>query len=85
MEGTSTANKSGPRGIGLYLLKNFIVSNRGQLFIVSGKESYEVTSKGERTLQLQHPFPGTIVTVAFNLQDSSFYTVNNQEIVEIQF
>ncbi len=85
MEGTTTAGDSGPRGIGLYLIESFIQSNKGQLYIVSGKETYEVTTKGRRTLELPHPFPGTIVTLAFNLKDSSFYNVHEEEIVEIQF
>lgn len=85
MEGTSTADKYEPRGIGLYLIQQFIKSNHGQFFIVSGKDAYEINNKGERFRQLELPFPGTIVTLAFNLSDSSFYTVKNQEIVEIQF
>lgn len=84
-EGTSTANQKGPRGIGLYLIKNFIKSNHGRLYIVSGNTTYEIQNNSERYKKVNPPFPGTIVTLAFNLGDSSFYMTQNQEIVEIQF
>lgn len=83
--GTSTAMDSGPRGIGLYLIKRFIEANKGLLYIVSGNEAFEVTSSGSKTSRLIHPFPGTIVTLAFNLNDTSFYSAYAQGNVEIQF
>lgn len=85
MEGTSTANETAPRGIGLFLIRSFILANCGQLYIVSGKEGYEITGKGERFVQIEQPFPGTIVTLAFNLNDHRFYTMENLEIEEIHF
>ena len=69
----------------MFLIKGFILSNCGQLYIVSGQEGYEITRKGERFVQLEQPFPGTIVTLAFNLNDRQFYTVGNLETEEIHF
>lgn len=79
-KGTSTANKNGPRGIGLYLIKDFIKLNMGRLYIVSGSEMYEIVNGLERYIKLRYPFHGTIVTLAFNLKHSSC-----RETVEIQF
>lgn len=84
-EGTSTSDSNLPRGIGLFLIKQFIQSNDGQLCIISGTENYEFSSHGERYVTLDKPFPGTIVTLAFNLNDSSFYTMENLNNTEIHF
>lgn len=84
-EGTTTSNTDSPRGIGLFLIKQFIQSNRGKLCIISGAENYEFSSHKERYIKLSSTFPGTIVTLAFNLSDSSFYSMSNTDYTEIQF
>ena len=84
-EGTTTSDTDSPRGIGLFLIKQFIQSNKGKLCIISGEENYEFSSHKERYIKLTSPFPGTIVTLAFNLSDSSFYSMSNADYTEIQF
>lgn len=84
-EGHTTVDEDGPRGIGLSLIKSFVTSNKGELYIVSGKNTYEKTRKGERCLELEYSFPGTIVTLAFNLKDTSAYFMMDGTIQEILF
>ena len=57
----------------------------GQIYIISGNDCYELSSRGERYQKLSKPFPGTIVTLGFNLSDSSFHSIVNSPFEEIQF
>lgn len=84
MQGTTTSSEAGPRGIGLYLIKNFIQENQGKIIIVSGQECYEFSSYRECYQRLEYPFPGTIVTLAFNLRNTSVYA-SGSEKMEIIF
>lgn len=84
-EGHTTSDDDGPRGIGLSLIKNFIALNKGCFYIVSGKNIYEITKKGERYFEMEASFPGTIVTLAFNLRDDAAYYMEAGSIQEIQF
>lgn len=85
LEGTSTSDSSMPRGVGLFLIKQFMEKTDGQIYIISGKDCYELSSRGERYQKLNKPFPGTIVTLGFNLSDSSFHSIVNSPFEEIQF
>lgn len=84
-EGHTTLDEDGPRGIGLSLIKSFISLNKGCFYIVSGKNAYEITQKGERYVELKSSFPGTIVTLAFNLKDDAIYYMDSGMIQEIEF
>lgn len=76
--GHSTKIFDEPRGLGLYLLSHFINLNKGELYIVSGEEAFEQNTLGKRYKQLSNPFPGTIVTMAFNLTDQSSYCLESE-------
>ena len=52
----------------------------GELYIVSGEEAFEQNHYGKRYKQLSISFPGTIVTMAFNLTDESSYHLTNEII-----
>lgn len=83
--GNTTRLAGTPGGLGLSLLRDFIELNNGKLYIVSGNETYEKTGNGDRHLYMQHSFPGTIVTVAFNLLDESTYHMTSENLSEIIF
>lgn len=83
--GNSTINDGSPRGLGLSLIQSFVKLNKGQFFIISENETYEITSKGERYDIMKNVFPGTIVTLAFNLNDTAMYVMENEVSPEIQF
>lgn len=82
--GNTTRQVDTPGGLGLSLLCEFIELNNGRLYIVSGNETYEQNGKDNRHMYMEHSFPGTIVTVAFNLLDDSMYRMNS-ELPEIVF
>ena len=83
--GNTTRLAGAPGGLGLSLLRDFIELNNGRLYIVSGNESYEKSGKKSKHKYMKHPFPGTIVTVAFNLSDESVYQMNSESFTEIIF
>lgn len=77
--GNTTRRSDSPGGLGLYLLSEFINLNNGELYIVSGNETFEQTPRGSRYKNLDYSFPGTIVTMAFNLNDSNSYYLTDEK------
>lgn len=76
--GNSTRITETPGGLGLSFLEDFIRLNKGKLYIVSGNETYERIGRDPKIKYMQHPFPGTIITVAFNMSDSSSYSMASE-------
>lgn len=83
--GNTTRTLNTPGGLGLSLLQNFITLNRGEMYIVSGNETYEIKGPQERHMYMKHHFPGTIVTVAFNLSDTMAYHMQTENFSDIIF
>lgn len=83
--GNTTRLAETPGGLGLSLLRDFIGLNNGRLYIVSGNETYEKNGNKERHKYMHHSFPGTIVTMAFNLLDNSIYCMTSEKLPEIIF
>lgn len=85
-KGNTTLNNNGPRGIGLFLIKNFITSTNGYFCIVSDNEMYEIRSNNDgKFFKLKYTFPGTIVTIAFNIQDNVTYNNIKDDVIPIKF
>lgn len=83
--GNTTRLTDTPGGLGLSLLRDFIELNEGELFIVSGNETYEKKRDSARHMYMESSFPGTIVTVAFNLSDDAMYSMASENLSEIVF
>lgn len=83
--GNTTFDIGRPRGLGLSLVKDFIILNNGCFYIVSGSETFEISKGKERYLCMENSFPGTIVTIAFNLKDTASYYMKSELIPTIQF
>lgn len=83
--GNTTSIGETPRGIGFTLIKEFVNLNNGSLYIVSKDETYEIARKKERYKKLDYPFPGTFVTVGFNLNDDAIYFLKSETNNTIQF
>lgn len=83
--GNSTIIGNTPRGIGFTLIKEFVNLNSGCFYIVSKDETYEINRQKERFLKLDYPFPGTFVTVGFNLRDDAVYFLESETNNTIQF
>lgn len=81
--GNSTRQTGSPGGLGLYLLSDFIKMNKGELFIVSGNETFEQTNRGVRCRYLDFAFSGTIVTMAFNIADDSSYCLTSEKELDL--
>lgn len=83
--GNSTSLSQKPRGIGLSLIKDFVSLNKGEFYIFSNDETYEIRRTKERFKKLNYPFPGTVVTIGFNLHDKAIYYLDSGTYDTIQF
>ena len=79
MKEGNTVRKGNPGGLGLTLLKEFIRKNDGRLIVVSDKGSWELSSeKGERYMEHETSFPGTLVTIIVNTEDPKAYRLSSE-------
>ena len=85
MEGNTTSANGPSEVLGLSIIQDFISLNEGALYIISEQETYELYAGKERYKKLDYPFPGTIVTVGFNLNDTTSYRFMSEENSTIQF
>lgn len=70
-----TTKKDISGGIGLAILREFVVQNRGSLQIISNDGYYQLGINGENTGLFNTEFPGTIVTMKFNTNDYTSYGI----------
>lgn len=85
LDGNTTSTDNAPRGIGLTIIRDFFRFNNGNFCIVSGSHTFEILNTKERFKTLDYPFPGTIVTVGFNLRDTTSYYLASEQDITIQF
>lgn len=69
----TTKRGSVPGGLGLKLLGEFIDLNGGCIQIVSDSGYWKRENRTTTTMPLEHPFPGTVVTVEINTADTNSY------------
>lgn len=74
----NTTKQDIPGGIGLALLKEFVICNRGRLQIVSLDGFYELSSRGETKAFFEGEFPGTIVNLQFKTNDQNNYRIKGE-------
>lgn len=65
-------------GIGLALLKEFIIKNKGKMQIISDDGFYQFDSHGEQMQLFIGSFPGTIVNLQFRTNDNSSYVLKSE-------
>lgn len=73
---TKTGNISG--GLGLSIIMEFIQRNKGKIQIVSSDGFWEYRKGMMETKLFSHLFPGTIVTIEFNLEDKNSYQLKEE-------
>jgi len=73
---TKTENHSG--GLGLKLIKEFIILNNGILQIVSANGVWELNRGKVFTYEIFVDFPGTFVNLVFNLKDKQQYFLSEE-------
>lgn len=62
-----------PGGLGLGILKDFIVMNGGRLLVASHNEFWELNFGGIVEASLEYPFPGTMVVMEICTSDTNSY------------
>lgn len=73
---TKTENHSG--GLGLKLIKEFIQLNNGIMQIVSAEGVWELNRGVNMLYEMNCDFPGTIVNLIFNLNDTKSYYLTSE-------
>jgi len=76
-EGHST-KKDKLGGLGLKLIKSFVMLNKGKVQIVSRYGFYEFSCSGETFSKLDHDFPGTCVNIEINTNDPYGYALQSE-------
>lgn len=77
IEGNTTKENTG--GLGLSLLKEFIELNKGALHLVSAGGFVEYANGKFNYHNLDKVFPGTIVNIKFNFNDSKRYLMSSEK------
>lgn len=73
LEDKHTTKQSVTGGIGLALLKEFVLKNKGTLQIVSDRGFFQLDNNGENAQLLPSSFPGSIINIRFKTNDTSNY------------
>lgn len=76
LPGNSTKIDSAPGGLGISMLLDFLRLNKGVFTLISGNEILEISDREERFEIFNQSFPGTIVSITFNLMDDFSYILN---------
>jgi len=72
-EGNTTKSGNKPGGMGLKLLKDFILINGGKIQIASRQGFYQFAGGNEEFIKLASDFPGTTVNLEINTKDDHIY------------
>jgi len=79
MEGNNTTKVGQiPGGLGLKLLREFIIMNQGRIQIVSDKGYWELSGGKASTRSFLNPFPGTTVNIEINTADTNSYCLSSE-------
>lgn len=82
---TKPKSENIPGGLGLKIICDFARLNKGKVQIISSDGCWQLSHEKEEFLVLDYPFPGTLVNLEFNLDDQSFYYLENETPEEIIF
>ncbi|MDR1285425.1 MAG: hypothetical protein LBJ88_04410 [Campylobacteraceae bacterium] len=69
---------TGEGGLGLYLLQELILKSKGELEIISNDGYYQIKDGKENLLDFNKVFNGTIISIGFNTDDSSYYSLRSE-------
>lgn len=81
-EYNTTKRDNIPGGLGLKLLREFIDLNEGYLQIVSDAGYWRRRSRRTTSMRLEHPFPGTVVSVEINTADQNSYSLSSEHTAD---
>lgn len=77
-EGNTTKTGCHPGGLGLKLIKDFIVLNNGKLQIVSRHGFYQFSAHGENVTKMKNDFPGTCMNIEIKTSDTCQYCLKSE-------
>ena len=81
---SGNTTKDVPGGLGLAILKDFINLNGGAIQVVSGRGMIEYSGNNVEQYLLEVEFPGTIVNMRFNFDDSkNYYMTCERETINL--
>ncbi|MFA7084085.1 MAG: ATP-binding protein [Arcobacteraceae bacterium] len=78
MEDGHTTKQNVSGGIGLALLKEFILQNKGKIQIISGDAFYELSNTIVTIQQLKYYFDGSIISMTFKTNDTVSYLLADE-------
>lgn len=65
-------------GLGLAILKDFVIMNKGKIQIVSDDVFFQLSELGEETKVFTNSFPGTVINMQFRTDDENSYCLNSE-------
>jgi len=68
-----TTKQGTPGGIGLAILKDFIIQNNGRIQIISGDAMYQLENGTETYREFKNYFNGTVINMIFKTNDTTSY------------
>jgi len=66
-------------GLGLIILKEFIMNNQGKIQIVSGDAFYELQNKKENIKKLDAYLDGSVISMTFKTNDTKTYNFSDEK------
>ncbi|MFH0893515.1 MAG: ATP-binding protein [Bacteroidota bacterium] len=82
---TKSKNDNIPGGLGFKLITDFMSLNLGKIQIISSDGFWEMRKGEISTNSFSSEFPGTLVNLEFNLDDSNFYHLKSEKVEDIVF
>jgi len=77
-EDKNTTKQKISGGLGLAMLREFVILNKGKIQVVSDNGFYNFDSKGETVKEFYGSFPGTVVNVQFRTDDPNSYSLKRE-------
>lgn len=85
VEPEHSTKRTNSGGIGLSLMRDFIFYNEGKYQIISGNEFWELNKKAVISKKFNNYFPGTIINIEIDQNDTNYYKYCETEIEEDLF
>lgn len=79
---TNSTKRTNSGGIGLSLMQEFIYHNSGKYQIISGNEFWELNNKEISEKNFQYAFPGTVINIEIDQNDTSYYKYREEVSIE---
>lgn len=77
-EGHTTRKGKVPGGLGLKLIREFIIMNKGRIQIVSDRGYWESSANGATLTRMDLGFPGTVINIEINTADTGSYCLRGE-------